>query len=67
MVNDYTISDRASFSIIVPINIEVFSRFLAMAEVYFWCICCGSILSGLIFFVLFLGRLMYDNEFETKN
>ena len=21
---------------------------------------------GLIFFVLFLGRLMYDNEFETK-
>ena len=26
-------------------HFEVFARFLAMVEVDFWCICCGSILS----------------------
>ena len=29
--------------------------------------CCGSVLSLVpIFFPLFLGMVMYDNEFETK-
>ena len=30
-----------------------------------YCYCCGSILS-LVYFPLFEGMVIYDNEFETK-
>ena len=38
--------------------------------IFHWNICCGSILSLVqfffLFFFVFLGVVMYDNEFETK-
>ena len=55
------------------------SSTLVTRQNYFWCICCDSMLSlvqmqapllGLAkfiyYFLLFLGIVMYDNEFETK-